>query len=104
MSLKENKDYKLVHHEEHPDSWAVRLETGDYPETTIVFGAVGYDDQQESLTFDFQIVDTPDNTLTVENIGLQEHAGMVLLSIIEQGLEEGFVKAYDRESGDELTN
>jgi hypothetical protein len=102
-SLKENEDYKLVHHADHPDAWAIRLED-PYPETVVVFGEVGYDDKQESLTFDFQIVETPDNLLTEDDEGLQTHVGMVLLSIIDQGLEEGFVKAYDRESGDELTN
>lgn len=103
-SLSENKDYKLVHHEEHPDAWAVRFESGDFVETTIVFGAIAYNDKEEALTFDFQIVDTPDENLSVENNGLQNFAGMVLLDIIDKGLEEGFVKAYDRENGDELTN
>jgi len=104
MSLKENEDFKLVHHEEHPDSWAIRLLTGDFPETTVVFGQVGYDDKQESLTYDFRIVETPDEMLTEDDEDLQHHVGDILLTIIEMGLEEGFVKAYDRDTGDELTN
>lgn len=104
MNLQENKDYTLVPHTGHPDAWAVRLETGDYIETTIIFGSVRYDDVKEALTFDFEILETPDEMLTEDDEGLQTHAGMVLLSIIETGLEEGFVQTEGRESGDEFTN
>jgi len=38
------------------------------------------------MTFNFDIVYTPDDTLNTENIGLQNHAGMILSSILESAI------------------
>jgi len=95
--LKEKEDYNFVHHPEHPDAWAIRLENGPFPETTIVFGAIRYDDKNEELKFDFSVVDSQDENLTEANVELQQYAGDLLFSVIEDGLEEGFVQTHESE-------
>ena len=96
--LKEKEDYNFVHHPEHPDAWAIRLEGGPFPETTLVFGAIRYDDVEENIKFDFSIVESPDEHLTEANEDLQQYAGDLLFSVIEDGLEEGFVKINESEN------
>jgi hypothetical protein len=100
--MQENKDYTFIHHDEHPDAWAIRLEN-KYPETIIVFGEVAYDDKREAITYDFQIVESPDKDLSVQDVELQQHVGDILSSVISVGLEEGFVQATDRETGETIT-
>lgn len=93
--LKENIDYTFTHHPEHPDAWAIRLENGPFPETVVVFGAIRYDDKEEHIKFDFSIVESPDEKLTEENVELQQYMGDLLFSVIEDGLEEGFVHTHE---------
>lgn len=90
---KENVDYELVPSEKHEDqAWNVRFLTGDYTETIIQFGAIKISgenmvkDDEANMTFNFDVIYSPDSELTAENNGLQNSAGEVLLDIIEQAI------------------
>jgi len=41
----------------------------------------------EQMTFDFHVETSPDETLNSENEELQKHAGDILISIIEDAIE-----------------
>ena len=104
---KENVDYELVPSEKHEDqAWNVRFLTGDYTETVIQYGAIkisGEDmveDDEAKMTFNFDVISSPDSELTAENNGLQNSAGEVLLDIIEQAILDG--KIQTRESNEKI--
>ena len=40
----ENQDYQLIPLEDDSDTWGVRITSGQFIETVIVFGAVGIDE------------------------------------------------------------
>ena len=94
--LTENEDFVLIP-AEGEDAWAVRFLNGEFVETSIQYGAVGFNEVQDALTFNFEIKSSPDSELDVENMALQEHAGKVLESIIVKGIDEGYVKLHDKE-------
>lgn len=77
--LIENQDYELV--PSGNDAWHVRFLTGDYVETVIQYGKLTINN--ENLTFDFEVVSSPDLSVTDQDIGLQRVAGEVLLSVLE---------------------
>lgn len=83
--MKENIDYELIPIED-AEHWNVRIKTGEFIETVFQFGALKVNDEADSMTFNFDIVYTPDDTLTTENIGLQNHVGVILSSILESAI------------------
>lgn len=89
--LKENVDYELIPSEITEDAWSVRFLTGDYTETIVQFGAIRFNDEDVNddgvaMSFNFDIVSTPDKSLVVEDISLQKYAGDILLAIIENAI------------------
>jgi hypothetical protein len=84
--LKENEDYQLIPNDN--DGWDIRILQGDYVETVFNFGKIMVMEDEESLSFDFSVVSTPDPDLTSENEGLQNYVGSVLLSVITESLKE----------------
>lgn len=89
--LKENVDYELVPSDED-EAWSVRILTGDYTETVIQFGAIrlngeDFEDDATQMTFNFQVISTPDDSVTEENVGLQSFAGDILLSVLESAIK-----------------
>lgn len=93
--LKENEDYVLIPVEEHEDAWGVRITSGDFNETIVMYGAIGFNQIKDKLTFNFEIIETPDSELTTENEELQAHCAKVLEAIIVNGVEDGSVKLHD---------
>jgi hypothetical protein len=96
-----------IHYELIPaddDVWHVRI-TEEYPETVIRFGAVEFvgDDEGDPngyLRFNFDIVSTPDDTLTDEDLTFQEYCGMILQSILEESIHDGTVGFQDVNTGE----
>ena len=43
------------------------------------------------MTFNFDVVYSPDTELTVNNLELQDFAGIMLENIMEQGIKDGQV-------------
>jgi hypothetical protein len=93
--MKENDDYELIPLEENPDAWGVRIKSGDFVETVVCFGAIGFNKVKDNLTFSFEVVSSPDSELTPENMQLQEHCTKILEAIIVSGIEDGSVQLED---------
>jgi len=104
--LSEDIHYQIIPQEGTDDNWDVRL-IEDYPETVIRFGNIklegdGPDDEEGYISFNFEIVFTPDSQLTIEDLTFQQYCGRILNSIIEMSLLEGSVVARDDETGEFL--
>ena len=98
MSLIELKDYELIPAEGDDQAWAVRILTGNYVETVLQFQAISFNRVEEGvMSFNFDVVSSPDPELTVEDIELQEYAGDLLQAIIRDGIESGSVIAREAE-------
>jgi hypothetical protein len=92
MKYKENIDYELIPSSTDDDHWNVRFLTGDYVETVIAYGKIslegnGVGDTDTRMSFNLEIVNTPDPDLTDKNEDFQSYAGDILLSIISESLE-----------------
>ena len=98
--LKENEDYTLVPLEEHEDAWGVRFVTGSFPETTVVFGAIGLNKAKDNLTFNFEIQSSPDPDLSKDDEELQQHCAKVLEAIIISGIEDGKIEVKDPDASE----
>lgn len=69
------------------DAWDIRiLENGDYYQTIVRFGTIRFDGENEMLTFDFDLVYTPNKDLTTEDTELQDYVGLILESVIDRAL------------------
>jgi len=79
--MKENTDYEIIPDMNDDKSWNVRILTGAFTETVIKYGVVKFND--EDMTFNFDIISSPDNDLTTDDVDLQKHAGNMLEQIIE---------------------
>ena len=84
--LKENEDYELIPNDN--DGWDIRILSGDYVETVFTFGKIVVMESEEGLSFDFEVVSTPDPDLTAEDWGLQKYVGNVLYDIITRSVRE----------------
>lgn len=81
--MKQNVDYELIPGE--GENWDVRILTGEFVETVICFEQLKVTDDGEHLSFNFEIVTSPDPTLNAdENFDLQNTAGMILSNILEE--------------------
>lgn len=89
--LKESEDYELIPLEDDPDAWGVRFLNGQFVETVVKFGSLGFNEELGQLSFNFTVISSPDSQLTEENEELQEKAGDILQSIIVEGMEKGWV-------------
>ena len=84
MQYIENKDYEFIPGDN--DDWKIRFLTGDFIESVIQYGTIRMEDG-EQMTFDFHVETSPDEELNSENKELQNHAGDILISIIEDAIE-----------------
>lgn len=97
--LKENEDYELITHDELPDAWAIRILKGDFVESVIVIGAVALNEIKGHISFNFEIIETPDEDLVhKDNEDLQQYVSQVIEAVIETGLEEGFIEYKERDN------
>ena len=88
MQHKENVTYEFIPaQDEHEQAWNIRILEGMYNETVLQYGAIAANEVEGHLTFDFFVVESPDNELTAEDEGLQEEAGEILQQIIRQAIE-----------------
>ena len=98
--LKENEDYELVAIEDDVDAWGVRITSGMFVETIIKFGAIGFNQVKDNLTYNFEVYSSPDSELSPDNLDLQEHCTKLLESIIISGIEDGTVELKDRDASE----
>ena len=91
MVLKENKHYEIIPDKGDDQAWNVRILSGAFTETVLRYGVVKFNGKKKDMTFNFDIVYTPDTELTVSNKKLQEFAGIMLEQIMAQGIRDNEV-------------
>ena len=91
MVLKENKHYEIIPDKGDDQAWNVRILSGMFTETVLKYGVVKFNGKKKDMTFNFDIVYTPDTVLTVSDLKLQEFAGIMLEQIMSQGFSNGEV-------------
>ena len=97
MNLVENKDYEIIPDKGDEQAWNVRVLSGLYTETVLKYGVVKFNGKgkEKYMSFNFEIIYTPDTELTKESVELQEFAGLMLEQIMARGIEEGNVITRD---------
>ena len=83
----ENVDYEIVPSHEDEQAWNVRVLQGPYTETVLKFGTITL--KEKNMSFNFDIIYSPDSELTVKDVDLQDFAGAMLEKIIAQGIKDG---------------
>lgn len=88
--LEENVDFELVPVDGVNEmGWEIRIMTGDFVETVIRYGQLKYDQDDDSIHFDFFLTSSPDPEVNESNKELQQRAAQILESILETAAEEG---------------
>lgn len=88
MMFKEDVDYELIPGE--GENWDIRILTGEFVETVINYKQLQVADDGEHLTFNFNVVTSPDEGLDAEtNMDLQNAAAMILSDILENSVTRG---------------
>lgn len=98
---KENVTYQLIPGPDFAQNWHIRILEGNFVETVIEVGTISFNEANDNvLTFNFEIVETPDNSLTVDNIELQVLVGEVLEEIITSSIEnnDGTIQMKEKET------
>jgi len=96
MKKIENKDYEIIPSSSENDMWDIRILDGIFVETIIRFGTVSLNEDHGHLNFKFDVIFSPDDDITSENTELQLEAANILESVIETGIEEGFVEMREK--------
>ena len=91
MVLRENKHYEIIPDKGDDQAWNVRILSGAFTETVLRYGVVKFNGKKKDMTFNFDIVYTPDTELKVSNKKLQEFAGIMLEQIMAQGIRDNEV-------------
>ena len=98
--LSEGIHYEIIPQTDDTRGWDVRL-LEEYPETVIRYGNVAFDGKRDALTFNYDIVSSPDPDLEIENnLTFQEYCGRILSNIIEQSISDGSLLAQDKNTGE----
>ena len=98
--LSEGLHYEIIPQTDDTRGWDVRL-LEEYPETVIRYGNVAFDGKRDALTFNYEIVSSPDPDLEVEtNLTFQEYCGRILSSIIDKSITDGSMIAQDKDTGE----
>ena len=98
--LSEGIHYEIIPQTDDTRGWDVRL-LEEYPETVIRYGNVAFDGKRDALTFNYDIVSSPDPDLQIENnLTFQEYCGRILSNIIEQSITDGSLLAQDKDTGE----
>ena len=98
--LSEGIHYEIIPQTDDTRGWDVRL-LEEYPETVIRYGNVAFDGKRDALTFNYDIVSSPDPDLQIENnLTFQEYCGRILSNIIEQSITDGSLLAQDKNTGE----
>ena len=90
MNLVENKDYEIIPDKGDEQAWNVRVLSGLYTETVLKYGVVKFNGKgkEKYMSFNFDIIYTPDTELKKEDVDLQVFAGTMLHEIMTRNLKE----------------
>jgi len=102
MVLVEDKHYQIIPDKGDDQAWNVRIMAGPYTETVLKYGVVKFNGKGKDkyMSFNFDIIYTPDTELKKENVELQEFAGNLLEQVMARGIEEGNVITREVEDAD----
>ena len=89
--MEEKVDYEIIPSHEDEQAWNVRILKGPFTETVIRYGVIKFNEIPKNMTFNFDLIYSPDSELTTENIDLQDFAGAMLEKIMANGIKEGSV-------------
>ena len=92
----EGVDYELIPDYVDEQSWNIRFLTGDFVETIVKFGNISADCKADAISFNFTVVESPDESLTPYNIELQNECGSVLMSVIEGAIAKKEIEITER--------
>lgn len=84
--LSEGVDYELIPSPENDQSWWIRVLTGPYVETVIQFGAITINGPDEAIHYNFEIIESPDDTLSPDDENFQQFTGLILTDVIEMAI------------------
>ena len=106
--LSEDIHYQIIPQEDDEKNWDVRI-LEEFPETIIRFGNIKFEgegpkDVNGYLSFNSEVVFSPDPDLTMEDLTLQEYCGRILNSIIETSIADGSMIARDDKTGEVLVH
>ena len=86
--MKEKVDYEIIPCREDSQAWNVRILSGQFTETVIKYGVIKFNEIPKNMTFNFDIIYTPDTELKKEDVDLQVFAGTMLHEIMTRDLKE----------------
>jgi len=86
ITLKENIDYEIIPDHQDEQAWNVRILKGPFTETVIKYGVIKFN--KKNMSFNFNLVYSPDTELTTDDYDLQDFAGEMLEKIMENGIKE----------------
>ena len=104
MTAVEGTDYELVPVGEssNEQAWHVRILTGDFVETVVVYGNIKFDGVDDILRYNFSIVYSPMEGLTSENSSeLQLQVTVILQNILEVAHSEGTLATKEVKVGND---
>ena len=89
--MEEKVDYEIIPSHEDEQAWNVRILKGPFTETIIRYGVIKFNEIPKNMSFNFDLIYSPDSELTTENVDLQDFAGAMLEKIMANGIKEGSV-------------
>ena len=98
LKLSEDVHYQVVP-SDNPHGWDIRI-LEEFPETKISFDVIELVEDEEQISFNFEIISTPDPDLSVNDLTLQEYAGRILNSLLEAAISDGTLVAQDKKTGE----
>ena len=101
----EHLDYTLEPTQIGSDNaWNVNLLRAPYNDVTIRYNNVKLDGEKGQISFNFDVVDTPDSSVyNVDNTDLQLFAGEVLEDILEAAIKTRSLQTKESNDGDQPT-
>ena len=87
--MKENIDYKLIEFNEgeNSDHWTVELLSGDFEGVKIQYGTITVDEENDTLTFDYEIVDNNGVDVKEDNVILVSSVKTILENVLTDALD-----------------
>tara|TARA_B100000424_G_C22597314_1_gene334081 strand:- start:133 stop:423 length:291 start_codon:yes stop_codon:yes gene_type:complete len=86
ITLEENIDYEIIPDHQDEQAWNVRILKGPFTETVIKYGVIKFN--KKNMSFNFNLVYSPNTELTTDDYDLQDFAGEMLEKIMENGIKE----------------
>lgn len=97
IRMTEGIDYELIPSEvDNDQAWDIRILKGEFVETVYRYGNISIDGESDELRYNFVIISTPMDDLTIDNVELQNIIGDILVAVIENAAKDGSLQTKDR--------